>query len=107
VILAGKEDSRRFRTKKEAENFENSERADQTRGSWLDPRVGDVIFSKWAAGWLASNSANSPLALARDEGIIRPHINPYIGRFRIGAVTQPKVQEIVSVWCKKAMPRTA
>jgi integrase len=104
---AGKEYSRRFRTKKEAENFEATERADQSRGSWLDPRDGDVLFSKWAVDWLASNPAKSPSALARDEGIIRLHINPHIGSFRIGAVTQPKVQEIVTVWCKKAMPRTA
>ena len=73
---AGEEYTRRFRTRKEAELFERTERTDQARGSWLDPRGGDLIFSKWAADWLMSNPDKSPGSRARDEANIRLHINP-------------------------------
>ncbi|GAC1314197.1 MAG: hypothetical protein NVSMB12_07020 [Acidimicrobiales bacterium] len=56
---AGKEYSRTFRTRKEAERFENAQLADRARGTWLDPRTGDVTIEAWAAEWLISNPAKT------------------------------------------------
>ena len=104
--LAGKTYTRTFRTRKDAERFEATEHADKARGSWLDPRGGDVLFKDWAAQWLESNPAKSPSAYARDESAIRLHINPAIGSQRLGAVTQPRVQALVNEWSTRSMPRT-
>ena len=103
---AGKTYTRTFRTRKDAERFESTERADQARGSWLDPRGGDILVKDWAAQWLESNPAKSPSAYARDESVIRLHINPSIGDQRLGAITQPRVQSLVNVWTAKSKPRT-
>ena len=103
---AGHEYSKTFRTRKEAEKFEATEQADKARGSWLDPRGGDVLVKDWAAQWLESNPAKSPSAYARDESVIRLHINPAIGNQRLGAVTQPRVQLLVNEWSTRSMPRT-
>src|ERR1035441_982367 len=73
---SGREYSRTFRTKKEAEHFEDTQRADRARGGWVDPRTGDVAFGAWAKEWLASNPGKSPSALARDETILRVHLLP-------------------------------
>ena len=53
-----------------------------------------------------SNPAKSPSAHARDETIIRLHINPYIGNNRVGAITSVRIQKSVTQWCKTAKPRT-
>jgi integrase len=104
---AGHEYSKSFRTRREAERYEATERADKARGSWLDPRGGDILVRDWAALWLESNPAKSPSAYARDESVIRLHINPAIGDQRLGAITQPRVQALVNAWTMKVMPRTA
>jgi len=103
---AGKTYTRTFRTRKDAERFESTERADRARGSWLDPRGGDVLVKDWAAEWLLCNPEKSPSAYARDESVIRLHINPAIGNQRLGAITQPRIQSLVNEWTVKLMPRT-
>ena len=67
----GKEYSRSFRTRKEAERFEATQRADRARGTWLNPRAGDTRFEAWAREWLASDPGKSPNSIARDRSILR------------------------------------
>jgi integrase len=103
---SGREYSRTFRTKKEAERFEDTQRADRARGAWLDPRTGDVIFRTWAKEWLASDPGKSPSALARDETIIRVHLLPTLGSRRLASITPRDVQVLVNRWAETAKPRT-
>jgi integrase len=103
---AGKSYVRTFRTRRDAERFESTEQADKARGSWLDPRGGDMLVKDWAARWLDSNPAKSPSSYARDESVIRLHITPEIGSERIGAVTQPRIQALVNIWTARSKPRT-
>ena len=41
----GREYSRTFRTKKEAERYQATERADRSRGTWIDPTAGQMSFA--------------------------------------------------------------
>lgn len=70
---------RTFRTKKEAESYEASERTDRNRGKWIDPRRSDTTFAEWAALWLTSNPAKRPRTLSDDRRIIDKHLNPTLG----------------------------
>jgi hypothetical protein len=56
----GREYSRTFRTKKAAEQFQHTERADRVRGGWVDPRRSSVRFEDVAEEWLISNPGKKP-----------------------------------------------
>ena len=45
----GKERSRTFRTKKEAERHERNHHAAVDAGTWIDPRAGRTTLEAWAA----------------------------------------------------------
>ena len=75
-----------FRTRRAAEAFEARERADRSRGTWLDPRRADTTFADVAQEWLASNPAKRPSTRARDECILRVHLAPVLGTRRLGAI---------------------
>jgi hypothetical protein len=78
---------------KHAKGFQDSQRTDQRRGVWRDPRIADLTVDEVAELWLACNPANRPGTHARDETIWRVHIQPAIGTRPIGSITQPDAQE--------------
>lgn len=47
----GRERSRTFRTKKEAERYERSQHTALEQGLWVDPRAGKVTLEAWSAEW--------------------------------------------------------
>lgn len=52
---SGRVSTRTFRTKKEADRFESTEKADRARGAWSDPRRGSDKVADVVAEWLESN----------------------------------------------------
>lgn len=68
--------TRTFRTRREAEGFEGSERASRARGGWLDPRRAEQSLQEVAGDWLDSNPAKRPSSRARDASALRVHILP-------------------------------
>jgi integrase len=104
--VVGREYSRTFRTRKEAERFENSERADRARGSWIDPRRASDRFADVAAEWLESDPRKKESSIARDESIIRMHLLPTLGDSPIGQLTPADVQRLVNHWAAELQPRT-
>ncbi len=101
----GREYSRTFETKREAQTFEASERTDRRRGAWINPRHAELTVGELAELWLAANPAKRLNALATDESIVRTHLAEWASR-RIGSVTPPDVQALVNIWSRKAKPRT-
>jgi hypothetical protein len=59
--------TRTFRTRREPEAFEVSERASRARGAWRDPRRAEQTLREVAGDWLDSNPAKRPSSRARDE----------------------------------------
>ena len=102
----GREQSRTFRTKKEAEHFQATQRADLARGSWIDPRGGDRTFAVWAEEWLASDPAKSPGAWVRDSSILRTHLLGPLGSRRLASIGRQDVQALVTRWSRQSRPRT-
>lgn len=97
---------RTFRTKREAETFEARERADRSRGAWVDPRKADTTFGEVARYWLVSNPGKRASGLARDESIVSLHLMPELGRRPVSAITPRDVQTLVTAWTSVAAPRT-
>ncbi len=47
----GRERSRTFRTRKEAERYERAQHQALDSGLWVDPRSGKVTLGAWATEW--------------------------------------------------------
>jgi len=104
--VAGKEYWRSFRTRKEAERFEASERTDRARGSWIDPRRADTKLSEITTEWLDSHPGKKESTLARDESVLRTHVLPALGHVPVGAITPVEVQRIVTGWSRTLSARS-
>ncbi|HLJ07113.1 MAG TPA: site-specific integrase, partial [Acidimicrobiia bacterium] len=102
----GRAYKRAFRTKREAEAFEASQRTDRVRGAWIDPRKAATTFAELAARWLAGNPAKRPTSLERDEAIIRLHLLPELGPRAVGSITPADVQRVINGWVQRYAPRT-
>lgn len=88
----GRQRSKVFRTKREAEQYVARVEADKQRGQWHDPRLGQVRFGEYAAGWLASTSHLRPGTLANVESRLRRHILPRFGDHPIGTIQPAMVR---------------
>ncbi len=102
----GREYSRTFNTKREAQAFDARERADRSRGGWVDPRKSATTFDELATEWIGASPAKRPSAWARDESIIRLHLRPTLGRRPLATITRRDVQALVNAWSAKRAPRT-
>ena len=72
----GREYSKTFLTKREAEAFESAERTARNRGVWIDPRLASVRVIDVAGVWLTANTTKRPGSIARDQSILENHILP-------------------------------
>lgn len=103
---SGRVYTKSFRTRREAEVFEASERTARARGTWLDPRRAEQRLRDAAEDWLDSNPAKRPSSRARDESALRVHILPAIGDRPIGSLTPSDIQRCVSGWSVSLAPRS-
>ena len=103
---AGREFSRTFRTRKDAERFEATQRADLARGLWIDPTAAEAAFDTVAADWLRCNPGKRSSSLARDETTLRVHLLPTLGARPIGSISPAMVQDLVNGWVGRLAPRT-
>ena len=101
-----RERSRTFRTRREAERFLTSTRAELDRGTWIDPNAARLTFAVVAAEWLASNPAKRGSTYARDETIIRVHLLPTLGERQLRSITRADVVGLLHAWTKALAPRT-
>lgn len=87
-----------FRTKREASAYENAERADINRGTWIDNRQSNMTFAQYAQIWLDSNPSKRSRTQQRDEGIIATHLTPFIGHRRLQEIKQSDLRVLVNQW---------
>jgi len=102
----GEHRKRTFRTRREADAFEAQQRADMSRGSWLDPRDGERTFGEVARHWIERDVAKRSSTLAREETILRVHVLPTLATRRLRMIRQPDVQALVNTWSASLKPRT-
>lgn len=101
---SGRTYSRTFESKKAAQNFEASERADRARGSWVDPTPGREPFSKAADRWLEAGIHKRPSSLDRDRSILSRHLLPALGNRPLESITPWELQKLVNTWARTQSP---
>ena len=80
-----------FRTKREADAYLASVRADIDRGSWIDPDAGKVTLEEYSSRWVAERPLR-PRTRELYEGQLRLHILPAIGETELGQITPSRIR---------------
>ena len=83
----GRERSRTFRTRKEAERYERGQQTDLDQGEWVDPRNGRVTLGRWAAEWQRTVVHLRPTTQRIYDANLRNHILPDLGHVPLAKLT--------------------
>ncbi|MEU8251730.1 hypothetical protein [Nonomuraea sp. NPDC048916] len=87
--------SKTFPTKREATAFLAEINSALNRGSYVDPHAGKTKFGPYASSWLASRNHELATA-ARDQSIMRNHVQPRRQDVPLGKVDHSAVQAWVT-----------
>lgn len=88
----GKERSKNFARKVDAEKFVHTVEVQKIRGEWTDPAAGKVKFSEWATQVDATRPNRRESTRARDSSYLRNLILPTFGDAEIGAIRPNEVR---------------
>jgi integrase len=93
---AGRERSKSFGRKVDAERWLTETEHAKTQGSWTDPALGRVRFADWLAAWWATTTNLRPATRARDETLLRLYAVPRFGDMPLAAISQLEVRAWVA-----------
>ncbi|MGH8973297.1 MAG: tyrosine-type recombinase/integrase [Acidimicrobiia bacterium] len=83
----GKERSRTFRTKREAERYERAQHMAIDQGLWVDPRSGRVTLGSWTVEWQRTVVHLRPTTRRIYDANLRNHILPELGDIELAKLT--------------------
>lgn len=83
---AGKQRKKSFRRKIDAQRWLDQLSADRHRGQYIDPAAGKVLVGSLAESWAQGLSHLQPSTAARYRNIVRVHVVPTWGRWRLGDI---------------------
>src|SRR6266536_149206 len=93
---AGRERSRSFSRKVDAEHWLADIEHAKARGAWTDPALGKVRFSDWLMAWWATTTNLRPSTRARDEMALRLYALPRFGDMPLATIRQFEVRAWVA-----------
>jgi integrase len=93
----GKFMERTFRLKADAENWLQTQQADQLRGDWIDPRRSQRQFAALAEAWQEDwPNRLSPTTARRYTGILNTYLLPAFGTTPLNKIDHERVQRYVT-----------
>lgn len=99
----GRQRSRQFSRKVDAERFLAAVEHDQMRGTWVDPALGKVTFREYAGEWAQSLAHLQPGTRSNIEGRLRNHLLPHFGSLPLNAIRPADVRRWVSEMVEKGL----
>ncbi|MDH3249732.1 MAG: hypothetical protein OEQ47_12255 [Acidimicrobiia bacterium] len=75
----GRERTRSFRRKIDAERWLIEKEREKARGDWVDPALGQMEFGEWADKVEATRLNRRPSSRARDQSLLNSLILPAFG----------------------------
>jgi integrase len=93
---AGRERSKSFPRKVDAERFLATTESGKLRGTWTDPALGKITLAAWLETWWTTATDLRPSTQARDHSYFASLILPRFGTTPLAAITQPAVQAWVA-----------
>ncbi|MGI8515372.1 MAG: tyrosine-type recombinase/integrase [Acidimicrobiia bacterium] len=102
----GREHSKTFARKVEAEQWLRGQLSAADRGDWLDPSAGHLPFGKWVERWQAQRLHLAPATAARDTSLLGTHVIPRFADRRLAGITQEEVAAWVAELSTRLSPTT-
>ncbi|MDO5683548.1 MAG: site-specific integrase [Propionibacteriaceae bacterium] len=94
--MDGKQRTKTFDLKRDAEAFLVEVEASKQRGAFVDPRRSALTVGGWADGWLTAQADLSPTTRERYRVAIEAHIKPRWGEVKLSDVSHAEVQTWVT-----------
>jgi integrase len=88
----GKQRSRNFGRKVDAERFAATTEADKVRGEWVDPDAGSITFAEFTERWLATRVDWAPQTRERNLGLLANHVLPVFGHRAVRSIQPSEVE---------------
>lgn len=88
----GRQHSKSFRRKVDAERWLLTEENAALAGSWVDPQAGTILLGEYAEAWLKARQGLAPKTVATYEALVRSHIIPAFGNRPLRAVSTEEVR---------------
>jgi integrase len=101
----GRERSKTFRLRVEAEGWVSDELSALRHGTWIDPTGGKVTFQAYGEQW-RSVQIHRPSTAAQVETNLRRHVYPTLGERPIGAIRPSEIQAWVRGLAEGLEPST-
>jgi integrase len=92
----GKERSRLFDRRIDAERWLIGQEGRKLKGEWVDPEAGRTPLREWADEWWTTVNHLRPSSRARSEGILRKHLLPRFGEWPLAGILPTDVRAFVS-----------
>jgi len=92
----GRERSKTFPRKVDAERFLATVDADLLRGEWIDPRSGRKTFREWVEEFESSRVDLEATTRAQRSDCLRNHLLPHFGSRRLSAITEMRVRTFLA-----------
>jgi integrase len=89
---AGRAFKRTYRTKRQAQAFQATDRADRLRGSWIAPDAGALSLAAYAEGWLRQRPDLRPRTVEIYRLLLRRQVLPELGDIELRALTPARVR---------------
>lgn len=100
----GREHTKAFARKGDAERHGTAMEADRLRGAYIDPRRGTQTVREYAEDkWLPRQLHLKPGTVTTYRSHLRNHVYPLLGSRRVGEVKRPDVKNFVAAVAAKAL----
>lgn len=91
----GKQRSKSFPRKSDAQKHLTTVEADLLRGTYIDPRAGQITLSEYAEQWMSQQEWR-PSTRTLADSHMRNHIGPRLGKRPIASITRTEIQGFVN-----------
>src|SRR4051794_12477813 len=88
----GRQRSRTFSRKGDAQRFLLEMESDKARGSWIDPRAADMPLARWAEEFLRLSRRLSPTTQQTYRRDLGKYVLPRFGAYRLGRLPADEIE---------------
>ena len=99
----GRERSKSFRRKVDAEVWLRDQQIAADRGSWVNPRAGTATYADWASVWLAGLHNLKPKTKAGYENLLGSRILPTFGQVELRNISPASVRDWISLMAEEGL----
>jgi len=92
----GRERSKTFKRKTDAQKWLSTQTADLARGEWTDPKLGRMTFAEWVEEWEKTLHHLKPTSKTQKINCVKNHLLPRFGDYPLKSITTARVKQMVT-----------